>query len=89
MESTRSQYDRALDLPETSGAGGVADVVGGKPDIGVRMSGFGGKADSLAHLSERLLLAEAVEEVFPPLKTERLIRLMIGCGKNESKFAPT
>jgi hypothetical protein len=33
-------------------------------------------------------MAEAVEEVFPPLKTERLIRLMAGCGKNESKSAP-
>jgi hypothetical protein len=34
------------------------------------------------------LLAEAVEKVFPPLETERLIRLMAGCGKNESKSAP-
>jgi hypothetical protein len=33
-------------------------------------------------------MAEAVEEVFPPLKSERLIRLMTGCGKNESKSAP-
>jgi len=34
------------------------------------------------------LLAEAVEEVFPALKIERLIRLITGCGKNESKSAP-
>jgi hypothetical protein len=34
------------------------------------------------------LLAEAVEEVFQPLKTERLIRLVTTCGKNESDSVP-
>ena len=33
-------------LPEMSGVGGVVDVIGRKADIGERMSGFGGKADS-------------------------------------------
>jgi hypothetical protein len=37
---------------------------------------------------ELLLLAEAVEEVFQPLKTERLIRLVTTCGKNESASVP-
>jgi hypothetical protein len=41
-----------------------------------------------SQLSKFLLLAEGVQEVFPPLKSERLIRLMAGCGKNESKSAP-
>jgi hypothetical protein len=30
-------------------------------------------------------MAEGVEEVFQPLKTERLIRLGTTCGKNESE----
>ncbi len=51
------------------------------------MSGSGGKADVSEGLPQLLLLAEAVEEVFPPLKSERLIRLMAGCGKNEPKSA--
>jgi len=34
------------------------------------------------------LVAEAVEEVFPPLKTEILIRLMTALSKNESRSAP-
>jgi hypothetical protein len=42
----------------------------------------------LGHYPERLSLAEAVEEVFQPLKTERLIRLVTTCGKKESETEP-
>ncbi len=34
-----------------------------EPVIPILMSGFGGKADPLAHLSDCLLLAEGVEKV--------------------------
>ncbi len=43
--------------------GGQADVIWRKADIQILMSGYGGIADSLAHLSECPLIAEAVEKV--------------------------
>ena len=44
--------------PEMSGVGGVADVIGRKADIGERMSGFGGKADSPGGTPKSPLIAK-------------------------------
>ncbi len=43
--------------PFTSAFGGKADIIRRKADIPLPMSGVGGKADSLAHLSACLLIA--------------------------------
>ncbi len=45
-------------LPEMSAVGGVADVIGRKADIGERMSGFGGKADSPGGTPKSPLIAK-------------------------------
>jgi hypothetical protein len=36
----------------------------------------------------RSRITPSVEKVFQPLKTERLIRLVTTCGKNESETVP-
>ena len=58
------------------------------PVLALTMSAFGGRADLRGTAPKSPLIAEAVEEVFQPLKTERLIRLVTTCGKNESESVP-
>jgi hypothetical protein len=59
-----------------------------KAEVAVGMSAVGGRADFACQDLSGPFLAEAVEEVFQPLKTERLIRLVTTCGKNESESVP-
>ncbi len=71
-----------------SGSGVKADAINTTADIQILMSAYGGKADVQRTPRKSPLIAEAVEEVFQPLKTERLIRLVSTCGKNESESVP-
>jgi hypothetical protein len=52
------------------------------------LSAVGDQPDASPNTSTRLQIAEAIEKVFQPLKTERLIRLGTTCGKNESQSVP-
>ncbi len=51
-------------VPPTSGAGGRAEAIGWKADIGQRMSALGGGADVLAAWPESPLLAKRRHSVF-------------------------
>jgi len=75
-------------LSRMSAAGGRADEISTKADMPVGMSAVGGIADLVCQELSGPFIAEAVEEAFQPLKTERLIRLVTTCDKNESESVP-
>ncbi len=65
--SLTGQLETFPTLPRTSAAGGKADAIGPKADLGARRSPVGGRPDVVATWPGSPFIAEAVENV-PTLK---------------------